>query len=1065
MVQHLIKLIDEIKVKENNVLIVLKGFDNNVFKALSDTYEPAFFSKFYDEKEVLKTLLANKKKLHKKLLLLEEGTYIAQYEEFLIIQKNLDLYENKIFILENNLFNYYLYNFDDKEEIQKLIKLRESEIVASHDDNTYEYFYSDIISSGENVYVAFRNLEGIKNIDGTEINIVKVFSFSSYSPIEIKEIDENNLTNIETYSINNLIKNEELKYKIFNHQIKDRVDILIDRGVLNKAKFQYELGSLKYICDLNSVTLTFYQRKRKEHKFYRKEIKTILEKYWNSSEFRELKFYAKPDVSSEKITISQGEIIEEIIEEVENSKKKDFYNNIFITAPTGAGKSIFFQIPALYLEKNHKYLTIVISPLKALMKDQVENLKQKGINSACFLNSDLSFIEKNRYIEKIKRGEKSIIYLSPELLQGSSDITTIIGDREIGLVVIDEAHTVSTWGKNFRIDYLLIGNYVKKIELYKKYKFPILALTATAIYGGESDTVHEILKELKIDSCNIHIGEVRKDNIHFKVNDFIPGEGSYNFLKEEKTRERIKEKILENKKSIFYFPYAKHASETYAGLNSNIMKRVAYYTGKLDHESRIEAQEEFRDNVKKIMLATKAFGMGVDIPDIENIYHYGLSGDLADYVQEIGRCARNKDVIGVAEIDFNKLDLKYPKMLRSISGVKQWQMKLVIEKLFELYKLNNYKSTFLLSIESFSHIFTEKEKDLEKKVKQALLFLEKDLLEKYTFPVIIARPKAFFSSLYVVIRKENEKDILTDENKDFFIKVMEQKDNSRIRRGYDFRGHETETFIYDTGDIYEFKVSEYWERYYDNISFPLFIRDFFKGEIFNKEFVSNRIKLKIELIDKSEKIFSDLEYYLDTIFKAITRIKGYFTKEQLEDSLKIILESNNKAFIRKLTNIILTYSFIASPTYQKADDKFLRIKKDLERNEDKYILVQGNFSKFKSSIIRSFLEMFDRKKEDSTFIKYISNDSKFLEVATLLQALELGSFEVTGGNTPKIFFRINDPSKLEYLSKIPKYSNSVLSNIEKVGKNADKIIEEFFSTSMSNIERWNYIEDYFLGRI
>ncbi|MBM6876340.1 helicase-related protein, partial [Fusobacterium mortiferum] len=240
------------------------------------------------------------------------------------------------------------------------------------------------------------------------------------------------------------------------------------------------------------------------------------------------------------------------------------------------------------------------------------------------------------------------------------------------------------------------------------------------IYGGESDTVHEILKELKIDSCNIHIGEVRKDNIHFKVNDFIPGEGSYNFLKEEKTREKIKEKILENKKSIFYFPYAKHASETYTGLNTNVMKRVAYYTGKLDHESRIEAQEEFKDNVKKIMLATKAFGMGVDIPDIENIYHYGLSGDLSDYVQEIGRCARNKDVIGIAEIDFNKLDLKYPKMLRSISGVKQWQMKLVIEKLFELYKLNNYKSAFLLSIESFSHIFTEKEKDLEKKVKQAL---------------------------------------------------------------------------------------------------------------------------------------------------------------------------------------------------------------------------------------------------------------------------------------------------------------------------------------------------------
>ena len=837
MIKKLNEVIDEIKIKDKNAIIVLKGFNKEIFEEIIKKYEPVFYSNIYLQKDILKLLITEKKKIQKKLITLEEGIYIAQYEEFLVIQNNLGLYENKIYILENNLFDYYMYEFDNREEILKLIKFRESEIVSSNKENIYEFFYSDMIVNGENIFIAYKNLDNIKEIDGTEIEIKKVFIDNIYIPEEIKEI-ESNRDNLEVYSMNNLIKNEELKYKILTHKIKNNLEVLIEKESLKKEKFKYELGRLKYLCDLDLINIVFYQIKPKNKKIYRNEIVNILKNYWNSTEFRELKFYEKPEISSSKIIISQGEIIEEVIEEVENSKKSDVYNNIFITAPTGSGKSIFFQIPALYLEKKYNYVTIVITPLKALMKDQVENLKQRGVKSACFLNSDLSFVEKKKYIEKIKNGEKSIIYLSPELLQGSADINAIIGEREIGLIVIDEAHTVSTWGKNFRIDYLLIGNYVKKIESYKKYNFPILALTATAIYGGESDTVHEILKELKIDSCHSMIGEVRKDNIKFKINKFIPEEGAYNFLKEEKTRERIKEKIQENKKTIFYFPYAKHVSETYEGISNDLKRKVSCYTGKIDSNERNIGQLEFKDNRKRVMLATKAFGMGVDIPDIENIYHYGLSGDLADYVQEIGRCARNKDKEGLAEIDYNKLDLKYPKILRRISGVKQWQMRLVIAKLFELYKLNNYKSSFLISVESFSHIFMEKNQDLEKKVKQALLFLEKDLLEKYTIPVIIARPKAFFSSLYVVIKKENEKEILNEKNKEFFIKVMSREKNSRVRKEFDYRGEEVEIFIYDTGDIYEFKISDYWEKYYENISFPEFIRNFFRGEIFNPEFVS-----------------------------------------------------------------------------------------------------------------------------------------------------------------------------------------------------------------------------------
>lgn len=1061
MIRVLRNLVNDLKLKEKNGLIVLKGFDNYIFKKLAEETEVAFFS----EISSLKLLIENKKKLQKNLIALEDGFYLAHYEELLIAKNTLSLYEGKIFILENNLFSYYLYDFEDKKDIADFTKTRNNEIIVKDDRIEYENFYSDFILNEDKVYIKYKDIEDTQDIKDVQLEKIKVFSYHKYIPLEteIKKFSEG--IKIFKYSTTSLIKNEELKYDIINYKIQNVINILIDKETIKSNKFQYDLGSLKYLCELYSIKLNFYLEIKEFKNYFRPEIKEILFKYWQSKEFRELKFYTNPDISLDKSIISQGDIIEEVIQEVEKSKEEKDFNNIFITASTGAGKSIFFQIPALYLEEKYDLVTIIISPLKALMKDQIENLREKGIKSACYLNSDLSFIERKARIEEIKRGEKSIIYLSPELLQMSSDISTIIGDRKIGLIVIDEAHTVSTWGKNFRIDYLLIGNYVEKIIQQKKYRFPILALTATAIYGGENDTVHEILKSLKIDSHIIHIGEVRKDNIQFDIKNFVPGDGSYNFRKEEKVRECIKNKILDGKKTIFYFPFVKQASETYDGLSNTLKEKVAYYTGKLTNENRLISQLDFKNNKRKVMLATKAFGMGIDIPDIEQVYHYGLSGDLADYIQEVGRCARDKRTLGIAEIDFNKRDLRYPKMLRGLSGIKQWQMRLIIEKLFELYKLNKYKSSFLVSIESFSHIFVEKEKELEKKVKQALFFLEKDLHEKFTFPVVIARPKAFFSSLYVVINEKNVTDILTEENKKYFRKIMNKNENIRIRRVYNGQKAE-EVIVSDTGDIYEFSTAKYWEDKYESMSYPMFIRELFQGKIFNPEYFSQRIRLKIELFDGSEKIFGEIERYLDIIFTVLTQKKGYFTKDELEEDLTKMLAGKSKLFIRKLTNILLTYTFIGTAYGGRENEgKFLRVIKDLEQNEDRYTLVRGNFSKFRSNIFRNFTEMFDKDKDDKEFIKYLSKDSKYLEVANLIQALELGTFEVIGGSTPKIFIRINEPAKLESLVKSNKYSNSVLSSIEKSGKKADKILEDFFTRELTNTERWDFIEMYFLGRI
>lgn len=296
---------------------------------------------------------------------------------------------------------------------------------------------------------------------------------------------------------------------------------------------------------------------------------------------------------------------------------------------------------------------------------------------------------------------------------------------------------------------------------------------------------------------------------------------------------------------------------------------------------------------------------------------------------------------------------------------------------------------------------------------------------------------------------------------------MDKKQNIRIRRIYTYQRTE-EVVISDTGDIYEFSTSKYWEDKYEDRSYPMFIREFFEGKIFDPEHLSQRIRLKIELVKGSEEVFNEIENYLENIFTVLTKRKGYFTKEELEEDVAKLLIGKSSLFIKKITNIILTYTFFGT-AYSKAGnkdgEKFLRITKDLEKGEDRYILVRGNFSKFRSSIIRNFIEMFDKDKDEKDFIKFLSRDSKYLEVANLIQALELGTFEVIGGSTPKIFIRINEPAKLESLVKGNRYSNSVLSSIEKSGKRADKILEEFFTQKMNNTERWDFIERYFLGRI
>ena len=240
----------------------------------------------------------------------------------------------------------------------------------------------------------------------------------------------------------------------------------------------------------------------------RETINTILKETYGYEQFRNLEIYDDLSKGKEKLCISQGQLIENVILEAEKAWKSETQvDNILLTAPTGSGKSLLFQLPAIYLGKEYNLLTIVVSPLKALIVDQVESLQELGYARVAYASSDLSPEQKMEVYRQVREGEIDLFYLSPELLL-SYDIKHFVGERRIGLVVVDEAHTVTTWGKEFRVDYWFLGRYLTALKQTLGYNFPLFALTATAVWNpkGGNDMIFETIRSLQMEPCVLYVG-------------------------------------------------------------------------------------------------------------------------------------------------------------------------------------------------------------------------------------------------------------------------------------------------------------------------------------------------------------------------------------------------------------------------------------------------------------------------------------------------------------------------------------------------------------------------------
>lgn len=290
-----------------------------------------------------------------------------------------------------------------------------------------------------------------------------------------------------------------------------------------------------------------------------------------------------------------------------------------VLMPTGMGKSLCYQLPSLIFDG----LTIVISPLIALMKDQVDILRKLGID-ASFVNSSLGKAERESRYKNIRQGRYSILYVSPERFRKRGFLDAV-KDRKISLLALDEAHCVSQWGNDFRPDYSRIGEFRKIIG------DPVtMALTATATIDVQKDIMEKT--GIMPEDIRIFNEGICRPNLSLEVFDVIDEEEKYNIILDQ----------LSNCSGtvIVYFTLIKSIERFAAYLDiKNI--RYSVYHGKLGSEKRKRIQKEFMESERIIMLATNAFGMGIDKPDIRMIIHAEVPDSIESYYQEIGRGGRD----------------------------------------------------------------------------------------------------------------------------------------------------------------------------------------------------------------------------------------------------------------------------------------------------------------------------------------------------------------------------------------------------------------------------------------
>jgi ATP-dependent DNA helicase RecQ len=381
--------------------------------------------------------------------------------------------------------------------------------------------------------------------------------------------------------------------------------------------------------------------------------------------------------------------------------------------PTGGGKSLTFQLPALIAGESVRGLTVIISPLQSLMKDQVENLEKKGITDAVYINGLLSPIERRDALERVFSGEASMLYIAPEQLR-SKTIEKALLSRTVVRIVIDEAHCFSAWGQDFRIEYMYIADFINSMMSKKGMTspIPVSCFTATAKPKVISDIMDYFRDRLGISLQRFTTDETRS-NLHYTVLYRADEEDKYKTLRD----------LLNDSScpAIVYVTRTKTAENIAAKLCDDGLNARAFH-GQMDTLVKVHAQNDFMENHVRIIVATSAFGMGVDKSDVGLVVHFEISDSLENYIQEAGRAGRDTSSEADCYVLYNDDDLNRHFILLN-------QTKLTLSEINQVWRAikqltTNHNTVHISALEIARKAGWEEIRDVETKVKSAIAALE-----------------------------------------------------------------------------------------------------------------------------------------------------------------------------------------------------------------------------------------------------------------------------------------------------------------------------------------------------
>ena len=382
--------------------------------------------------------------------------------------------------------------------------------------------------------------------------------------------------------------------------------------------------------------------------------------------------------------------------------------------PTGGGKSLTFQLPALMAGRTVHGLTVVISPLQSLMTDQVDNLKDRGITDAVTINGLLDPITRSLAIQRVQDGEASILYIAPEMLR-SKTIEKILLARHVVRFVIDEAHCFSAWGQDFRVDYLYIGKFISDYQKKKgcKQAIPVSCFTATAKQKVIQDICDYFKRTLWL-NLDLFASKATRTNLRYSVIHADTDEEKY-----QKLRALLSEFDCP---TIVYVARTRRTKELSARLTRDGYRALPF-NGKMDKDEKVANQDEFMSGRVRIIVATSAFGMGVDKSDVGLVVHYNISDSLENYVQEAGRAGRDPHLNARCYVLYSDGDLDKHFVLLNQTKLSISEIQQVWMAVKKMTKLRPQMSSSSLEIARMAG-WNDTGADIETRVRTAIAALE-----------------------------------------------------------------------------------------------------------------------------------------------------------------------------------------------------------------------------------------------------------------------------------------------------------------------------------------------------